>query len=308
MSQPTPTTVQQANPQGSLSSVELSQGTIQYSDEGDGDPIVFLHGALTNGNLWRNVTAALAPEYRCLAPTFPLGGHDGGMHPDADLSPPGLAALLAEFLDALGLQRVTLVGNDLGGAYCQLFLADSPERVERLVLTNCDAFENFPARIMAPFVQSLRVPGVTTLLARALGLRTARRLTVKLFASDSIDPAVIDGYLDALQTNPAVRRDLRKVMLGGAPEYTTAAAASFPSFERPVLVVWGVEDPVFPIDDAQRLAEAFPNARLEQVDDASMLVPEDDPERLVDHLRTFLDSASPSDPKESVTPSSPPHS
>jgi len=282
------TTQARAHPHDSLSAVELSQGTVQYRDIGAGDPIVFLHGVLVDGALWRNVAEPLSHDHRCLIPTLPLGGHDVGMDPDADLTPSGVVALLEEFVDALGLNRVTLVGNDFGGAFCQGFVAEHPDRVARLVLTNCDAFDNFPPLLAAPFVKGAYVPGFTTLLARTLGSTTARRLTVELFAEGPIDSDVVAGYLDSLRTNPAVRRDLRKALLGASPQYTNAAAETFPSFERPVLVAWGVEDPFFPVADAERLAERFPNARLERLDGASLLVPEDRPERLAERIAAFL--------------------
>ncbi|WP_254763405.1 alpha/beta fold hydrolase [Natrinema marinum] len=282
-------TVEQAHLQDSLSEVELSQGTIQYSDIGEGEPIVFVHGALVNGNLWRNVAGPLSRERRCLVPTLPLGGHEVAMHPDADLTPPDVAALLSEFIDALGLERVTLIGNDSGGAFCQVFLAEYPERVERLILTNCDAFDSFPPLLARPFVWGARVPGFTTLLARTLGSKIARRLTFKLFAKHSISPNILAGYLDSLCTDPAIRRDLRKALLGASPQYTNAAAQTFSSFDRPVLVVWGFDDPIFPFKDAERLVECFPNARLERIEDSHLLVPEDQPERLVERIAEFLD-------------------
>jgi pimeloyl-ACP methyl ester carboxylesterase len=125
---------------GERAEVELSSGTLRYRDVGDRAPVLFVHGAFVNADLWRDVAGPLSADFRCLCPTLPLGGHGVAMHPEADLTPSGVADLLAEFLDALGVERVTLVGSDTGGAVCQVFLAAYPERVDRLVLTNCDAF------------------------------------------------------------------------------------------------------------------------------------------------------------------------
>nr|WP_197427905.1 alpha/beta hydrolase [Halogeometricum sp. CBA1124] len=202
----------------------LSQGTVEYEDAGTGDPILFVHGAFVDGGLWRNVAGPLSERFRCLVPTLPLGGHDVPMDPGADLTPSGLADLLAEFLDDVGVERVTLVGNDTGGAICQVFLAAYPERVERLVLTNCDAFDNFPPAAARPFTWGARIPGATGLFARALRSATARRLAFGLLAKHPIEPAVLDAYTDSLRTNAAVRRDLREVLLGVSSRYTEAAA------------------------------------------------------------------------------------
>ena len=125
--------------------IELSAGTIEYEDTGgDGPAIVLLGGLMMDASLWDDVIADLSPEHRCVAPTLPLGAHRHAMHADADLSPHGLARLVAEFLDRLELDDVTLVGNDTGGALVQLLAGDGATRVGRIVLVSCDAFENFP--------------------------------------------------------------------------------------------------------------------------------------------------------------------
>ena len=134
-----------------MKEVQLPQGTLRYRDDGSGEPIVFLHGLLVNGRLWERVTERLASDFRCIVPDLPLGSHSVPMNPDADLSPPGVARLVVDLLDSLGLDRVTLVGNDSGGAISQLVATSAPERISRLVLTNCDAYDNFPPKLFAYF-------------------------------------------------------------------------------------------------------------------------------------------------------------
>src|SRR5688572_12371230 len=124
-----------------MEEVQLSQGTIRYRDEGSGDPLVFVHGLLVNGRLWDGVAEALRDRHRCIVPTLPLGSHTEPMEPDANLSADGVARMIAELLEALDLRKVTLVGNDSGGALCQLVATRHPERVGRMVLTNCDTYE-----------------------------------------------------------------------------------------------------------------------------------------------------------------------
>lgn len=109
----------------------LEQGPLRYADTGGGgSPVVLVHGLLVDGTLWRDVVAGLAGQVRVLVPELPLGSHRLPMRPDADLSPPGVARLIADFLVALDLRGVTLVGNDTGGAMCQLVLTAHPERVD----------------------------------------------------------------------------------------------------------------------------------------------------------------------------------
>src|SRR3954454_18378020 len=118
---------------GEQHEVNLPQGTIRYRDRGQGPPIVFVHGALVNGDLWRKVVPELAKDFRCVTPDLPLGSHEIPMPANADLSPPAVAKLIADFLAALDLTDVTLVGNDTGGAMCQLVVTSHPERIGRLV-------------------------------------------------------------------------------------------------------------------------------------------------------------------------------
>src|SRR4051794_19426306 len=100
--------------------IELSAGTIEYTDTGgEGQAVVFVHGLLMDSSLWDGPVAAL-DGLRCVVPTLPLGAHRHPVRDDADLSMPGLARLLAEFLERLDLRDVTLVSIDTGGALVQL--------------------------------------------------------------------------------------------------------------------------------------------------------------------------------------------
>ena len=111
--------------------------------------LVFVHGALVDGALWKDVVPLLEPTHRCVVPDWPMGSHTAPMSPDAELSPSGMARVVGAFLDALDLRDVTLVASDTGGAVCQLLCAQRAARVARLVLTNCDALEVFPPRAFA---------------------------------------------------------------------------------------------------------------------------------------------------------------
>jgi len=140
--------------------IELPMGTIRYREAGAGKPIVFVHGYLVDGRLWDGVVDALAPAgYRCIAPDWPIGSQQVAMRPEADLSPPGIAATIASLLEALELEDVTIVGNDSGGAMSQVLVTTRPERIGRLVLTNCDTHENFPPGIFKAMPARPSCPG-----------------------------------------------------------------------------------------------------------------------------------------------------
>ena len=158
------------------SEVRLPHGSIRYREMGTGEPIVLVHGLLTNGELWREVAPRLAADFRVLVPDWPLGSHEIPLDAGADLSPLGLAQIIADFLSALKLEGVTLVGNDTGGALCQLVAIHHPERLGRLVLTPCDAYENFLPPAFRPLQAAARIPGsifgiLQSLRAPAAGLR-----------------------------------------------------------------------------------------------------------------------------------------
>jgi pimeloyl-ACP methyl ester carboxylesterase len=275
---------------GETAEASLDQGTIRYRERGNGEPIVFVHGALVNGDLWRKVVPELAKDFRCITPDLPLGSHELPMKADADLSPPGLAKLVADFLEALGLESVTLVGNDTGGALCQLVVTRHPNRVGRLVLTNCDAYENFPPRLFHYLKWAARVPGATTGLTQSLRIKALRRTPIAYgwLSKHGIDEQVLDGYIRPLLTSPGVRRDSKKLLKGLDPEYTLAAARELSDFDRPVLIAWARERDLFPWEHAQRLAATFPNARLEEVPDSWTFVPEDQPQRLSELIAAFV--------------------
>ena len=130
---------------GESHQLSLPQGTVEYFRRGSGKPLIFAHGWLANANLWRHVVDLLAGRFECIALDLPFGAHRIGLEPDADLSAEGCGALIAAALDALGLENVTLVGNDSGGAYSQIALAAGAEGVERLVLTSCETpYDQFP--------------------------------------------------------------------------------------------------------------------------------------------------------------------
>jgi len=284
---------------GELKEVALSAGTLRYRERGRGDPVVFVHGALVNGDLWRDVVPLLSDRYRCITPDWPLGSHEIAMAPDADLSPPGLARIIVSFLDALGIEKATLVGNDTGGALCQFVATDHPSRVSRLVLTDCDAFDIFPPRMFAYLKWSARIPGAIYLTAQSMRLRSNRRLPIAFgwLSKRRIPNEISDAYVRPITSDAGVRRDATKLLKGLDPKYTIAAAGKLAALDVPVLIAWARKDRFFPYRHAERLAQLIPNARLEPIEDSLTFVPEDQPERLAGLIGAFLEStaSSPAD-------------
>lgn len=217
-------------------------------------------------------------------PDLPLGAHRTPMNSGADLSPPGLAQLIAELIQELRLRDVTLLGNDTGGALCQILCANHPELVDRLVLTNCDAFERFPpAAFRAVERAGARIPGSLAALDMFLRLRPLRRaaLTVAPVTMRPLPDGLLASWFEPLHSR-RIRADLRAVLDAISPVHTLAAAEAMKRFDRPALIVWGTRDRFFPLSDAQRLAATLPHARLETIEDARTYVQIDQPQRLAE--------------------------
>jgi pimeloyl-ACP methyl ester carboxylesterase len=278
------------NSDNQFRNVRLSQGTIRYRDTGEGAPIVFVHGALVNGELWRKVVPLFAGRYRCIVPDLPLGSHETAMNKDADLSPQGLAKLIADFLTALDLQSVTLVGNDTGGALCQIVVTNYPERIAQLVLTNCDAFDNFPPKMFLPLKWGAYLPGFLFELSQLLRFQTIRYspLAFGWLSKRRIEKQVMDAYLNPSISSRVIRRDLGKALKGISARYTQEAAKKLADFHKPVLLAWATEDRFFKFADAERLSRIIPNAQLERIEDSLTFVPEDQPERLAQLIDGFM--------------------
>ncbi len=274
---------------GEPQQVDTRHGAIRFYESGTGPTVVLVHGLLVNANLWRKVMPALAKDFRCVVLELPFGSHELPVRPDADLTPPGAVDLIADTIDAIGLDDVTLVGNDTGGAFCQLLVTRRPERVGRLVLTSSDAFENFLPRLFEITLAPVFLPGGLMNAVNLLRVRALRRLPIAFgwLTKRPIDREAEDSYVYPALTDKGVRRDGTKVVRGIRHRYTQDAAERFREFEKPVLIAWSSEDKVFPPEHAERLAALFPDSRLEWVDDAYSLSPEDRPDRVAELIADF---------------------
>ncbi len=272
--------------------IELSAGVVDYQDTGgDGPVLVFLHGLLMDGTVWRKVIADLRTDFRCVLPTLPLGGHRRPMRPDADLSLRAMALLVGEFLEKAGLRQVTLIVNDWGGA--QLLLAEGrTERIARVVLTACEAFDNYPPGLPGRTIQTVaRIPGGLYAAMQLLRFRAARRAPGGWgwMSRRPVPREVMDGWFRPARTGAGVRRDVRRYALS-IPDRPTLLrwAEEMRSYHGPVLVVWATQDRLMPGDHGRRLAELFTDAKLVEIEDSYTLIPEDQPERLARELRWFV--------------------
>src|SRR5215467_7801313 len=270
--------------------LELAPGRLRCFEAGSGPAIVFVHGVLLNANLWRKVVARLSPDFRCIALDLPLGSHSLPMNADADLSPLGVTNLIADAIEALELEDVTLVGNDTGGALCQMLVTSRPERVGRLVLTSCDYRDNFPPAMFSYFKLLPPLSPLVPVLFAPMRLRALRRLPFALgwLTKRPIERRAEDSYVLPVLGDRGVRADLNKMIRGVDKRLMNEAADHLTQFERPALIAWSRDDRFFKPEHAERLASDLPDARLEWIEGARTFSAEDQPERLAELIATFV--------------------
>ena len=276
-----------------MKQVELSAGTIEYQDtSGDGPALVLLHGLMMDASLWDGPIADLSADHRCVAPTLPLGAHRHAMHPGADLSLPGIARLVAELVDRLGLQDVTLIGNDTGGALVQLLIGDGTARAGRAVLASCDAFDNFPPGLTGKtlVLAGKLPPALFGLFMQQMRLRAVRRLPIAFGWLTMRGDAATAQWMKAVLTQPEIRRNTVRVLRAAAADtgVLLKAAERLPGFDGPALVAWAAGDRVMPPEHGRRLAELLPHGQLIEIEDSYTLIPLDQPARLAQIIREFI--------------------
>ena len=270
--------------------VELSAGVVDYDDSGGPGPVLVLLGGLVmDASVWDPVVSELRRDHRCIVPTLPLGAHRRPMRSDADLTLGGFARMVAELLERLDLRDVTLIQNDHAAAL--VLAGERPPRVTRLVISSCEAFDNYPPGLPGKNMRLMAmVPGGIFLAMQALRLRPLRRLPVALgwMSKRPLPDELVDRWLAPAQSRRGVRRDLRKYAGSARRRQMIEACERLRSFERPALVVWTPEDRVQRPEHGRRLAELLPDARLVEIRDSYTLIMRDQPQAFAEAIRRFV--------------------
>jgi len=278
-----------------MPTIDLPIGPVDYRVVGpaaaDTPVAVFVHGFLVNATLWDPVAEKLAADgVRCILPDWPLGAHRRPVNPDADLSPIAVADAVTGLLGALDLHDVVLVGNDTGGALCQLALRGDTRRVRAVVLTNCDAFEQFPPRFLVPLFILARSRFAVWMVAQQTRLRAVRHSPLGFgpLLNRPRSASLTRGWIQPLLDSAAIRRDVTRFARGLQRTELLDAASWLGQFDGQVRLVWGTRDRHFTIGLGRRLAAAFRKAQLDEVTDATTFVSIDRPDAVISAVRDVL--------------------
>lgn len=270
-------------------SVQTTSGRISYTEQGTGPVALFVHGVLLNGHLWRHQLEDLCDIRRCIAVDL-LAHGDTEITPDQDVSVTANARMLKEFLDALNIDQVDLVGNDSGGGIVQIFAALNPERVRSLTLTDCDAHDNWPPEAFKPFLEMAAAGDlrgtINALLSDKNVYRSAQVLGPAYEHPERLSDDSIETYLRPLVKTEQRTSDLRRFLAAFDNRHTLAVEARLKTLQAPTLIVWGTDDVYFDVKWSHWLADNIPGTRRRiELKDARIFFPEERPAEFNQELR-----------------------
>ena len=271
-------------------SVQTTSGRISYTEQGAGQVALFVHGVLLNGHLWRHQLKDLCDIRRCIAVDL-LAHGDTGITPDQDVSVTANARMLKEFLDALNIDQVDLVGNDSGGGIAQIFAALYPERLRSLTLTDCDTHDNWPPEAFKPFLAMAAAGGLRGTLEALLSdksvYRSAQALGPAYEYPERLSDESIETYLRPLLRTEQRTHDLQRFLAAFDNQHTLAIEARLKTLKAPTLIVWGTDDVYFDVKWSHWLADNIPGTRRRvELKGARLFFPEERPAEFNEELRT----------------------
>jgi pimeloyl-ACP methyl ester carboxylesterase len=276
--------------------VRVGEARVAYYEEGNGETVLLLHGCPFSSFIWRKVIPLLSPRFLCLAPDL-LGLGDTETPKDADWSLRAQAAMVVGFLDALGIERAHVVGHDHGGGVAQLLAAEHPDRINRLVISNAEAYDNWPSDEERPFVRATQLPLLGDMILWAYSRRPLFRLTLKeakaVHDPKTLTPELLDGYIRANLSDRHRRAKTKRFLAGQFDtennRVTMDLLEGLRRFDHPTLLVWAKDDPHFGPTWGERLLRDIPGAvLLELLAETGHLLMEERPEQFATLIGQFL--------------------
>jgi len=244
--------------------VETPSGNVSYFERGSGPVALFVHGVLLNGYLWRHQLVQLGDLRRCIAVDLMAHGNTE-ISVSQDVSVTANAHMLAQFLDALKIDQVDLVGNDSGGGICQIFAVLHPKRVRSLVLTNCDAHDNWPPAAFKSFVGMVAAGGLAgtlnAMLADKSVYRSPQALGLAYEHPEAVTDDTIETYLRAHVRSPRRTHDLERFINAFDCRHTVRIEEALRRVRAPTLIAWGTDDIFFEVKWSHWLEKAIPGTK-----------------------------------------------
>lgn len=264
-------------------------GKIAYVERGSGPAALFVHGFPVNGFAWRDVIDDLAPRRRCIAPDL-MGLGYTEIKPDQDLRFDRQAAMVAAFMDRLGLAQVDLVGNDSGASISQVFAATYPTRLRSLTITNCEVHDLWPnAMLKAAFDQFADPSIVTGLKAMLETPAIARQGLASVYEDASrIPDEALKMYLEPVLSSEAKTNNLRRFLSLENLKVLVPIAPKLREVKAPTLIAWGDADTAFDLKSVDWLRNHLGNVRrVVMVPRAKLFFPEEHPRLMSVLLNEF---------------------
>lgn len=259
--------------------IDLPAGRIAYVERGGGPVALFVHGVPLNGYHWRHQMAALGDIRRCVCPDL-MGLGASETAPGAPVDFHAQAAMLLQFMDALGLSTVDLIGNDSGGAISQILATQAPERIRSLTLTNCDTHGNWPPPAFLPILNLAKAGQLGNVFEACLTnpdlAQSPSGLGVAFEFPERLTPDLLNAYLGPLVATPARMDQLNAYVSAIETPPTAALLDGLKAFRQPTLIVWGDADVFFGPAWGRWLAETIPGVRrLDVLSGARLFFPEE---------------------------------
>ena len=274
--------------------IDVGGRRIAYVDEGSGEPLLLLHGCPFHAYEWKDVIPLLSQRFRVLAPDL-LGLGDTVVTLDDDYRLPEDAEMVREFLVALGLDSAHFVGHDHGGATSLLLMELAPEIMRSLVLTNIEAYDQWPSAEERPYLKMIVHPLTSPIFWAALHFGFVRREVFSIAAhrqevlTDDVLRAFIRPHISKPERWQRLRRFFRWQLDPEHNAETMRVVSAMCRFKTPTLILWGRRDGNFGEAVASRLAEDIPGVvRVEWLEDSGHLPMLEEPERYAGAVMSFI--------------------
>lgn len=274
--------------------LQTKSGPASYIDTGGpGRVALFVHGLGTSSYLWRHVIDQLDGQRRCVAVDLPLHGQTPAAA-DQDFTLPGFARFLAEFCEGLELTDIDLVANDTGGAVSQVFATGHPELLHTLTLTNCEAHNNLPPKVLLPAVWLAQMGLAARISPRLLrDIRRGRKRFYGLGYQDieNLPEDLARFWLESQFATPELARQNQRIMTSLHARDLLAIEPALARLQVPTLIVWGTGDRFFRRKWAYWLRDTIPGAtEVVELSGARIFFPDERATELTAALRRHWDA------------------